>query len=99
MYNERFKLCESKIPLNDIINFINSHRNNKLPGNDGLPSEFYTHFSNELALVLLDVYDSWGKLVTMSVTSRIVITFAIYKKCDEKDIENYGLISLLKFRL
>ena len=30
----------------------------KSPGNDGLTAEFYKHLSNELALVLLDVYDS-----------------------------------------
>ena len=36
--------------------------NNKFPGKDGLTAEFHEHFSNELAHVLLDVYDFWGKL-------------------------------------
>ena len=31
-------------------------------------SRNYRHFSNGLALVLLGVYDSWGKLDTMGVT-------------------------------
>ena len=39
-----------------------SETNNKLPGNDGLTGEFYRHFSNELAPVLLGVYDSWESL-------------------------------------
>ena len=59
---------------------INSEINNKPPGNDGLTAEFYKHFSNELAPVLLDVYDPWGKLDTMGVTYRTGIISAIYKR-------------------
>ena len=63
-----------------LMNTINSETNNKPPGNDGLTAEFYKHFSNELAPVLLDVYDSWGKLDTMGVTYRTGIISAIYKR-------------------
>ena len=49
---------------------INSQTSSKSPGNDGLKAVFYKHFSNELAAVLLDVYNSWGKLGTINVTSR-----------------------------
>ena len=74
---------------------VNSQANNKSPGNDGLKAVFYKHFSNELAPVLLDVYYSWEKFGTTSVTSRTGILFAMYKKGDKKDIENYGPISFL----
>ena len=67
---EHFNLCEAEISLDEIIKSINSETNNKPPGNDGLTAEFYRHFSNELAPVLLGVYDSWGKLDTMGVTYR-----------------------------
>ena len=90
---------EAKISLDDIIKSINSHANNKVPGNDSLTAEFYILFSNKLAPFLLDVYDSRGKLGTMSATYRTGIIFAIYKKGDAKDIENYGPISLLKLIL
>ena len=63
-----------------LMNTINSETNNKPPGNDGLTAEFYKHFSNELAPVLLDVYDPWGKLDTMGVTYRTGIISAIYKR-------------------
>ena len=57
---------------------------------------FYKQVSNELTPVLLDVYDSWGKLGTIIVTSRAAIISAIYKTDDKRDIENYRLISFLK---
>ena len=69
-----------KISLDEIIKSINSETNNKCPGNDSLTTKFYKHFPNELAPVILDVYDSWGKLGTMGVASRTRIISAIYKK-------------------
>ena len=56
------------ISLDEIIKSINSETNNKTPGNDGLTAEFHRHYSNEIAPVLLSVYDSWRKLETMGVT-------------------------------
>ena len=67
-------LCETEISLYEIIKSVNSETNNKPPGNDGLKAEFYKHSSNELAPVLLDVYDSWGKFDTMGVTYRGIIS-------------------------
>ena len=78
--NEHFNLCQAEISLDEIIKSINSETNNELPGNDGLTAEFYKHSSNELAPVLLDVYDSWGKFDTMGVTYRTGIITAIYKR-------------------
>ena len=82
--NEQNNLCEAKIFLDEIIKSINS-QTNESPGNDGLTAEFYKHFSNELVSVLLDVYDSWGKLDTIDVTSRTRIISVIHKKGDKKD--------------
>ena len=73
-----------------IIKSINSQINES-PGEDGLTVEIYKHFSNELASLLLDVYDSWGKIGTMGVTSRTEIISIIYKKGDKKDIANYPI--------
>ena len=60
-----------------------------------LKEVFYKHFSSELAPVLLDVYNSWGKLGTIGVTSRTGIISAIYKRGDKIDVQNYRLISFL----
>ena len=39
--------------------------------------------------MFLDVYDPWGKLGTIDVTSRTGIISATYKKGDQRDVENY----------
>ena len=58
--NEHFNLCKAEISLDEIIKSRNSETNNKHQGNDSITTEFYRHFSNQLAPVLLGVYDSWG---------------------------------------
>ena len=68
--NEHFNLYKTEISSDEIIKSVNFETNNKSPGNDDLIWEFYKHFLNELAPVLLESYDSRGKLVTMGVTSR-----------------------------
>ena len=72
--NEHFNLCEAEISSDEIIESINSETNNKPPDNVGLTAEFYRHFSNELAPVILGVYDSSGKFDTMGVTYRGIIS-------------------------
>ena len=68
---------------------INSQKKNKTPGKNVLIEDFYRHFSNELAPDLLDIYNSWKKLGTMGVISRIGIISVIYEKSVKKDIEYY----------
>ena len=86
---------EADISLDEIINAINSQENNKSPGNDGITAEFYKQFSNELAPILLEVYNSWKQLGIIGISSRTGIISVIYKNGDKKDIANYRLISLL----
>ena len=74
-------------------------KNNKSPGNDGLAAELYKYFSNEVAPILLEVYDSWKQLGIIGISSRTGIVSVIYKKGDKKDIANYRPISLLSLRL
>ena len=92
---EHFKLCEAEISLDEITKAINSQKNNKSPGNDGLTAEFYKYFSNEVAPILLEVYDLLKQLGIIDISSRTGIISVIYKKGDKKDIANYRPISLL----
>ena len=85
--------------LDEITKAIISKKNNKSPGNDGLTAELYKYFSNEVAPILLEVYDSWKQLGIIDTSSRTGIISVIYKKGDQKDIGNYRPISLLSLRL
>ena len=58
IFNEQFNPCEAKISLDEIIKSINSQTNNISPGKDGLTTEFYKHFSNEL-----DVLDELDEFI------------------------------------
>ena len=49
----------------------------KSPGNDGITAEFYKHFLNELAPILLEVYDSWKQLGIIGVSPRTCIILVI----------------------
>ena len=84
--NEHFNLCEAERSLDEIIRSINSEIYNKSPVNDDLTPEFYKNVTNEPAPVLLDVYNSWGNIGTMGVTSKTGILSAIYQKGDKKKI-------------
>ena len=92
---EHFKLCEAEISLDEVTKAINSQKSNKSPGNDGLTAEFYKQFLNELAPILLEVYNSWNQLSIIGTSSKTGIISVIYKKGDKKDIANYRPISLL----
>ena len=87
--NEEFNLCQAETSLDAIIKSIISQINNKSLGNDGLKAVFHKYFSIELAPVLLNAYDSWRELGSISVTSRTRIISAIYKQSDKRDTENY----------
>ena len=60
----------------------------------GFTADFYKHFPNKLAPILIDVHDSWGKLGTMGVISRTGIRVIFYIKMVIKNImQNYRHIS------
>ena len=51
--NEQYDLCENKISETDLFDSMQSMKNNKTPGNDGLTKEFYETFWDELKTPLM----------------------------------------------
>ena len=51
--------CEGKLTLQNIWEALNSMKNGKTPGNDGLTKEFYVCFFEELGSLLLNSLKSF----------------------------------------
>jgi hypothetical protein len=65
----------------------------KSPGLDGLTSEFYQHFADEISPILLKIFQSSENELPESHYDGLITL--IYKKGDPENIANYRPISLL----
>uniref|UniRef100_A0A3B4URR0 Reverse transcriptase domain-containing protein n=1 Tax=Seriola dumerili TaxID=41447 RepID=A0A3B4URR0_SERDU len=88
--------CDSKLTINEIENAIKNLNKNKSPGSDGLTADFYMAFSEQMAPLLLDLYQAIqdNKRTPESLTKGI-ITLIYKNKGDRNNISNYRPISLL----
>lgn len=68
---------------------------NKTPGIDGLPKEFYITFWNALKKDLLKVYKEIYKEGALGETMRKGVISLIFKKGDREEIKNWRPITLL----
>lgn len=87
---------ETPISLEEIKRAIKALQGSKAPGPDGYTSEFYKSFTDELAPVLLQVYNESLKLGKLPPTFYQAKIFVIHKKDkDPKNVSAYRPISLL----
>ena len=89
------KRADAKIKLEEVITAIRRTANNKSPGPDGLPGEFYRAFETMLAQPLKEAIieaQRTNRLPPSMLEGDITL---IYKKKDPKDIRNYRPITLL----
>lgn len=87
---------EKPISLEEIRRAIKGLQGSRAPGPDGYTAEFYKSFMNELAPVLLQVYNESLNLGKLPPTFYQAIIFLIHKKDkDPKNVSAYRPISLL----
>ena len=88
-------LCEGLISLEEYSKIINSFPLNKVPGNDGLPIEFYKTFWNFLEDPLVECFNASFVQGEMSPSEKqAVITLIEKKDQDRCDLQNWRPISL-----
>ena len=88
--------CEGKLTSQNIWEALNSMKNGKTPGDDGLTKEFYVCFFEELGSLLLKSLNhshTFGELSTSQ--KQAVITLIEKKGRDKKLAKNWRPISLM----
>lgn len=88
--------CEGYITRSELLVALKESKNNKAPGIDGLPTDFYKVFWNDISKYMLDALNDAYNNCELSVNHRLGIISLIPKK--EKDtlyIKNWRPITLL----
>jgi hypothetical protein len=88
-------LLDSPFELNELIEVLNTTKNNKAPGPDRIPYEFYKN-SPELCLkFLLNIFNTIMEVRKVPQSFKQSIIFPIHKKGDINTPENYRGISFM----
>ena len=93
--NEK-RICESKITMKECFNSINELPNNKSPGSDGMSTEFYKFFWDDIKVFLLESFDYSFENNLLSLDQRRAVLTLIPKTGkDIRYLKNWRPISLL----
>ena len=91
---EQKQTCEGEISFEELESVLNSFQNNKSPGNDGLPIEFYKTCWNLISESFMECACESFKYGEMSNSQRKAIITLIEKQGkDRTQIENWRPIS------
>ncbi len=87
--------CEGLITIGECEQVLKSFKNNKSPGNDGIPSEFYQFFWSEVGETVVQSFNYAYDNGELSTSQKQAIITLIDKGKDRLLIENWRPISLL----
>ena len=88
--------CEGDLTYQECLKALNSFKNNKYPGNDGLTAEFYKTFWPILGHLLVESLNTAYRLGKLSNSQRQALIRLIEKKDkDRRCMENWRPVSLL----
>ena len=88
--------CEGKLTLAECTEVLETFKNSKTPGNDGIPAEFYKRFWDELGMDFVDCLNySFGKAEMSTSQKQAIISLIDKKGKDRELLENWRPISLM----
>jgi len=94
--NDLRKLYEGKVSIEEVSEVLKTFEDNKVPGNDGLPAEFYKTFWHLLGDSLVASFNTAFKARNMSTSQRQAIITLIDKKDKDRSLlDSWRPISLL----
>ena len=89
-------MCEGKVSAEECLKDLNDFQNEKSPGTDGLPAEFYKFFWKELHLDMIKSFNFAFDTGTLTISQRRgIITLIPKPNKDATSLENLRPISLL----
>lgn len=93
--NEEREGLEGEITEEEVKVALFSLADNKTPGGDGLPKEFYVAFWEVIKKDLVNIYKEIYKEGMLSESMRKGVISLIFKKGDKEEIKNWRPITLL----
>ncbi len=87
--------CESEMSKEEVLNALKSFKNNKSPGSDGIPKEFYIHFWEILGEAFTDLLNACHDIGELPESMRLAILILLYKDGLKDELKNWRPISLL----
>jgi hypothetical protein len=73
-------ICEGKVSKDECHRALSLMTNDKSPGLDGIPDEFYRHFWVEIGDILIDSFNESFDNISLSEIQRCAVLSLIYKK-------------------
>ena len=93
---ELYRVCEGKVSIEEITEVLSSCKDNKVPGIDDLPTEFYKKFWHLLGHGLVETFNAAFDSGHMSTSQKQAIITLIDKKDQDRTLlSNWRPISLL----
>ena len=90
-------LCEEVLTIDECTQAVQRLQINKTPGSDGLTSEFYKAFWDDLKNILVDSINEGFRKGELSNTQRKGVNTLLYKNGERVDLDNWRPISLLNY--
>ena len=87
--------CEGPMTIKETTRAVSEMNNNKSPGPDGLPIEFYKQFWEILKQPLTDLYNYNYENEKMTESQQSAFLKLLYKRNDKELLKNWRPISLL----
>ena len=87
--------CNGYVTLEELENAVKNLKPNKSPGLDGLSSNFYKTFWQNLGPLLLNIFNSSYDKGILPFSQRQSVLNLLFKKGDPLDLSNFRPISLL----
>ena len=96
LLEEQKALCEGKISSEECFRILDNFQNNKTPGNDGIPIEFYRKFWSLISESFVRCANECFKKGEMSRSQKQAVITLIEKKGKDRSLlENWRPISLV----